>query len=99
MGETMAKSTITSMFAWATLIVVMPMAPLLAQNSTLGGFGVPLVDKMTKPAPSFETPAEPAEANRPKEQRIEPPSQRLEGDAGAPPAGCHYRENKLELVV
>jgi hypothetical protein len=98
MGEPMAKPTMASTFVLAMLLGMTSTAPATAQNSTLGGFGVPLPDKLTRPAPSPATPAKPAEANPPKEQRTEPP-QRLEGDAEAPPGGCRYRENKLELVV
>ncbi len=94
----MAKMSQILMFVLATGLMAVPVAPILAQNSTLGDFGVPLVDRLTKPGPTPSSPAEPPEANRPQERLTDPP-QRLEGDAEAPPPGCQLRENKLELVV
>lgn len=66
-----------------------------AQAAPPGDTGSRTGDQTTRSEP---LPTLPAEANRPEERRVEPPA-RAQDDVEAPPAGCRYRGNKLDLIV
>ena len=77
------------------LFVLMLAGPAVAQAPAPGDTGSSLGDQVTRSQPS---PTLPAEANRPQERQTEPPK-RSDEEFDAPPAGCRYRENKLDLLV
>jgi len=67
----------------------------LAQAPAAGDTGSREGDQMTRSAPS---PTPPADRDRVNERHDEPPPV-LRDEFEPPPAGCRYRENKLDLLV
>jgi hypothetical protein len=88
----MMTARITAVAGLLSLVLVLPGA---AQTTGPADGGVQRNDQSarTEPAPPVSREAPPA-----PERKAEPPA-RVEDEFELPPAGCRYRENKLDLIV
>ena len=82
----------TAAAGFLSLLLILPAA---AQSTGPGDGGVQRNDQSlrTEPAPPAATEARPS-----REPKAEPPA-RADDSFDPPPAGCRYRENKLDLIV
>lgn len=81
--------------AAAGLLGVLLAVPAAAQSTGPADSGVQRNDQSVRGEPP---PPAPAGSQRPREPRAEPPA-RADDGFELPPAGCRYRDNKLDLIV
>ena len=82
--------------AAACLLVFALVGPAAGQSTGPADSGAQRSDQPTRAEPA--PPPAAAETSRPPEPRREPPAHADDGFE-LPPAGCRYRENKLDLLV
>ena len=81
--------------AVAGLLGLLFIAPAAAQSTGPADSGVQRNDQSVRGEPPVPAPVEP---QRLREPRVEPPA-RADDGFELPPAGCRYRDNKLDLIV
>lgn len=81
--------------AVAGLLGLLLVVPAAAQSTGPADSGVQRNDQSVRTEPP---PSAPIETQGLRQPRAEPPA-RADDDFEPPPAGCRYRDNKLDLIV
>lgn len=85
-----------TLLALVALVALAFAGSAIAQTSTQGDAGSRNGDQVTR---SERGGPHAAETNDSKVDRVAPPKKGADDEGDAPPAGCQYRGNKLDMLV